>query len=192
MAFSLASPVVLGYGLSLYIVSSVTENEKLGFALGLVTASYAFGAVIFSMLYPFLFDHFGFKMDILCGLLILSSIVFYWSSLVFNFKSEVNTRIINSQQKDFNEVKILKLWLGYFLGVFAGLMIIGHAVPMISSFGGSTSTSITAITSNDSWKWYCRYLCRLVVDRFGCKRPLLTILLINSLALYGSFNNDKY
>ena len=65
----------LGYGLSLYIVSLVTENEKLGFALGLVTASYAFGAVIFSMLYPLLFDHFGFKNGYIFGLLILSSIV---------------------------------------------------------------------------------------------------------------------
>ena len=88
----------------LYIVSSVTENEKLGFALGLVTASYAFGAVIFSMLYPFLFDHFGFKNGYICGLLILHPLLFIGLVLFSTSKSEVNTRIINSQQKDFNEV----------------------------------------------------------------------------------------
>ena len=51
----------LGYGLSLFIASSITERKRLGFALGLVTASYAFGAVVFSMLYPFLFRYFGLK-----------------------------------------------------------------------------------------------------------------------------------
>jgi len=173
----------LGYGLSLYIVSSVTENEKLGFALGLVTASYAFGAVIFSMLYPFLFDYLGFKDGYICGLLILSSIVFIGLVLFSTSRVKLIQESSTSQQKDYNEVKILKLWLGYFLGVFAGLMIIGHAVPMISSFGGSTSTSITAITLMTLGSGIAGIYAGWLVDRFGCKRPLLTILLINTGAI---------
>ena len=39
----------LGYGFSLYAVSSITSNNNLGLALGAITASYAFGAVIFSI-----------------------------------------------------------------------------------------------------------------------------------------------
>ena len=65
----------LGYGLSLFIVSSITQRDKLGYALGLVTASYAFGAVAFSMLYPFLFSYFGFIKGYIIGLASLSSIV---------------------------------------------------------------------------------------------------------------------
>ena len=65
----------LGYGLSLFIVSSITDREKLGYALGLVTASYAFGAVAFSMIYPFLFSHFGFEDGYVFGLLSLSLMV---------------------------------------------------------------------------------------------------------------------
>ena len=65
----------LGYGLSLFIVSSITDREKLGYALGLVTAAYAFGAVAFSMIYPFLFSHFGFEDGYFFGLLSLSLIV---------------------------------------------------------------------------------------------------------------------
>ena len=51
----------IGYGLSLHIASSVTDDNRLGFRLGLVTASYAFGAVIFSVIFPILFDNFGFE-----------------------------------------------------------------------------------------------------------------------------------
>ena len=53
----------LGYGFSLYAASSVTSSQKLGLVLGAVSASYAFGAVIFSMLYPLLISYFGFNFD---------------------------------------------------------------------------------------------------------------------------------
>ena len=173
----------LGYGLSLHIVSSVTENKKLGFALGLITASYAFGAVIFSMLYPFLFDHFGFENGYIFGLLILSSIVAIGLILFSISRVKVEQKSIETQQKDLNETNILKLWLGYFLGVFAGLMLIGHAVPMINSFGGSASTSITAITLMTLGSGIAGIYAGWLVDRFGCKRPLLVLLMINTGAI---------
>ena len=173
----------LGYGLSLYIVSLVTENEKLGFALGLVTASYAFGAVIFSMLYPLLFDHFGFKNGYIFGLLILSSIVIIGLILFSISRVRIGQESITNQKKDLKETYIFKLWLGYFLGVFAGLMLIGHAVPMINSFGGSTSISITAITLMTLGSGIAGIYAGWLVDRFGCKRPLLAILMINTIAI---------
>ena len=173
----------LGYGLSLYIVSSVTENKKLGFALGLVTASYAFGAVIFSMIYPLLFDFFGFENGYIIGLVILSSIVVVGLILFITSKVKVDLESFVDHQKDTNKPKILKLWLGYFLGVFAGLMIIGHAVPLINSFGGSASTSITAITLMTLGSGIAGIFAGWLVDRFGCKRPLLAILMINALAI---------
>jgi len=173
----------LGYGLSLYIVSSVTENKKLGFALGLVTASYAFGAVIFSILYPFLFNHFGFENGYIFGLLTLSSIVIIGLILFSISRVKIEQKSIVNQQEDLNETNILKLWLGYFLGVFAGLMLIGHVVPMINSLGGSASTSITAITLMTFGSGIAGIYAGWLVDRFGCKRPLLAILMINTGAI---------
>jgi len=173
----------LGYGLSLYIVSSVTKKKELGFALGLVTACYAFGAVIFSMIYPLLFDFFGFENGYIIGLVILSSIVVVGLILFITSKVKVDLESFVNHQKDTNKPKILKLWLGYFLGVFAGLMIIGHAVPLINSFGGSASTSITAITLMTLGSGIAGIFAGWLVDRFGCKRPLLAILMINALAI---------
>ena len=173
----------LGYGLSLFIVSSITERDKLGYALGLVTASYAFGAVAFSMIYPFLFSYFGFISGYIIGLVSLSSIVMiglacYKFSNV-RIKKELHTDVpIQSWNS-----KIIPLWLGYFLGVFAGLMAIGHAVPLIISFGGSALTAISSITLMTLGSAFAGIYAGWLVDRYGCIRPLLIILLINCLAL---------
>ena len=175
----------LGYGLSLFIVSSITERDKLGYALGLVTASYAFGAVAFSMAYPFLFSYLGFKNGYIIGLVTLTLIVMvalicYKVSKV-NIKNELN----GDNQIQSKSLKISQLWFGYFLGVFAGLMAIGHAVPLIISFGGSTLTAVSAITLMTLGSAIAGIYAGWLVDRYGCKRPLLVILIINCLALIG-------
>ena len=175
----------LGYGLSLFIVSSITERDKLGYALGLVTASYAFGAVAFSMAYPFLFSYFGFKNGYIIGLVTLTLIVMvalicYKVSKV-NIKNELN----GDNQIQSKSLKISQLWFGYFLGVFAGLMAIGHAVPLIIAFGGSTLAAVSAITLMTLGSAIAGIYAGWLVDRYGCKRPLLFILIINCLALIG-------
>ncbi len=175
----------LGYGLSLFIVSSITERDKLGYALGLVTASYAFGAVAFSMIYPFLFSYFGFVSGYIIGLVSLSSIVliglacYKFSNMLI--KKELHAEApIHSRSS-----KIVSVWMGYFLGVFAGLMAIGHAVPLIISFGGSALTAISTITLMTLGSAFAGIYAGWLVDRYGCKRPLLIILLINCIALIG-------
>ena len=175
----------LGYGLSLFIVSSITERDKLGYALGLVTASYAFGAVAFSMAYPFLFSYLGFKNGYIIGLVTLTLIVMvalicYKVSKV-NIKNELN----GGNQIQSKRPNISQLWFGYFLGVFAGLMAIGHAVPLIISFGGSTLTAVSAITLMTLGSAIAGIYAGWLVDRYGCKRPLLIILIVNCLALIG-------
>ena len=175
----------LGYGLSLFIVSSITERDKLGYALGLVTASYAFGAVAFSIAYPFLFSYLGFKNGYIIALVTLTLIVIV--ALICYKVSKVN---IKNELNDDNQIqskssKISQLWFGYFLGVFAGLMAIGHAVPLIISFGGSTLTAVSAITLMTLGSAIAGIYAGWLVDRYGCKRPLLIILIVNCLALIG-------
>ncbi len=175
----------LGYGLSLFIASSITERKRLGFALGLVTASYAFGAVVFSMLYPFLFRYFGFERGYVIGIFALSLVVIIGLMSFKSSKVRITTNSIDNTQNNSKTPKITKLWFGYFLGVFAGLMVIGHAVPLINSFGGSTSNAITAITLMTLGSAIAGIYAGWLVDRFGCKRPLITILIMNCVAVFG-------
>ena len=175
----------IGYGLSLHIASSVTDDNKLGFRLGLVTASYAFGAVIFSVIFPILFDNFGFENGYLLGLGTLLIIVTIGLFLFIASKVKIGTSTSISQKIKPQKIKIFKLWLGYFLGVFAGLMTIAHAVPLISSFGGSAVIAITAISLMSFGSGIASVCTGWLVDRFGCKRPLVVILIINSFAILG-------
>ena len=80
----------VGYGLSLHIASSVTDKNKLGFTLGLVTASYAFGAVIFSVFYPIFFNYFGFENGYMIGIGSISIVVII--ALFLFMSSRVKTK----------------------------------------------------------------------------------------------------
>ena len=173
----------LGYGFSLYAASSVTSSQKLGLVLGAVSASYAFGAVIFSMLYPLLFSYFDFKAGYMIGVSILS-IVIIISLILFRLaKKDLTAKTKSISKNQSVKGKIIKLWLAFFLGVFAGLMTIGHAVPIIKASGGSSEIAITAISLMALGSGIAGIYAGWLADRFGCKRPILVILTISSLAL---------
>ena len=179
--FGLASG--LGYGFSLYAVSSITPRKKLGVALGAISASYAFGAVIFSMIYPLLFNYFDFKSGYIFGVGILSLVVII-SLIIFRLAKKDLTAKTESISNDKTiKTKIIKLWFGFFLGVFAGLMTIGHAVPIIKASGGSSTIAIAAITLMSFGSGIAGIYAGWLADRFGCKNPILIILTINSIAL---------
>lgn len=180
--FGLASG--LGYGFSLYAVSSITSSQKLGMALGAISASYAFGAVIFSMIYPLLFNYFDFKSGYIFGVIILSLVVII-SLVLFRLAEKDLSAKIESVSSDINiKSKFIRLWFAFFLGVFAGLMIIGHAVPIIKASGGSSTIAITAITLMTFGSGIAGICVGWLADRYGCKRPIIVILAINSFALF--------
>ena len=174
----------LGYGFSLHAVSSVVSSQKLGLALGSVTASYAFGAVVFSIIYPLLFNQFTFIVGYIIGVSILSIVVIVALFLFHSSRIELTIKANSSINNQENSPKFFRLWLGYFLGVFAGLMTIGHAVPMIKATGGSTTIAITGITLMSFGSGVAGVYAGWLSDRFGCKRPLVVILIINSIALF--------
>ena len=174
----------LGYGFSLHAVSSVVSSQKLGLALGSVTASYAFGAVVFSIIYPLLFNQFTFKIGYIIGVSILSTVVVIALFLFRNSKINIIEKTNSSFNDQENNPKFFRLWLGYFLGVFAGLMTIGHSVPMIKAMGGSITIAITGITLMSLGSGVAGVYAGWLSDRFGCKRPLVVILIINSIALF--------
>jgi len=174
----------LGYGFSLHAVSSVVSSQKLGLALGSVTASYAFGAVVFSIIYPLLFNQFTFKIGYIFGVAILSIVVVIALFLFRNSKINIIAKTNSSINDQGNNPIFFRLWLGYFLGVFAGLMTIGHAVPMIKATGGSITIAITGITLMSFGSGVAGVYAGWLSDRFGCKRPLVVILIINSIALF--------
>ena len=189
--FGLASG--LGYGFSLYAVSNITPKEKLGLALGSVTASYAFGALIFSLLYPIFIDQFNFKAGYSIGVILISTLTLVALILFLSSKIQLTANSAEKHKIPSNNPGFIRLWFGYYFGVFAGLLAIGHAVPIIKTVGGSATIAITSITLMSLGSGLAGIYSGFLADRFGCKNPLILILMTSafSLAILTIFINVK-
>jgi len=179
--FGLASG--LGYGFSLYALSHITPKEKLGLALGSVTASYAFGALIFSLLYPILIDQFNFKAGYGIGVILISTLALVALILFLSSKIQLNANSAEKHEIQSSNSGFIRLWLGYYFGVFAGLLAMGHAVPIIKTLGGSMTIAITSITLMSLGSGFAGIYSGFLADRFGCKNPLILILITSAFSL---------
>ena len=179
--FGLASG--LGYGFSLYAVSNITPKEKLGLALGSVTASYAFGALIFSLLYPIFIDQFNFKAGYSIGVILISTLTLVALILFLSSKIQLTANSTKKHEVQNNDSGFIRLWFGYYFGVFAGLLAIGHAVPIIKNVGGSTTIAITSISLMSLGSGLAGIYSGFLADRFGCKNPLILILITSAFSL---------
>ncbi len=179
--FGLASG--LGYGFSLYAVSNITPKEKLGLALGSVTASYAFGALIFSLLYPIFIDQFNFKAGYSIGVILISTLTLVALILFLSSKIQLTVNSTKKHEIQSTNPGFIRLWFGYYFGVFAGLLAIGHAVPIIKNVGGSTTIAITSISLMSLGSGLAGIYSGFLADRFGCKNPLIFILITSAFSL---------
>jgi len=179
--FGLASG--LGYGFSLYALSHITPKEKLGLALGSVTASYAFGALIFSLLYPIFIDQFNFKAGYGIGVILISTLALVALILFLSSKIQLTANSAVKHKIQSNNSGFIRLWLGYYFGVFAGLLAMGHAVPIIKTLGGSMTIAITSITLMSLGSGLAGIYSGFLADRFGCKNLLILILITSAFSL---------
>ena len=179
--FGLASG--LGYGFSLYAVSNITPKEKLGLALGSVTASYAFGALIFSLLYPIFIDQFNFKAGYSIGVILISTLTLVALILFLSSKIQLTANSTKKHEIQSTNPGFIRLWFGYYFGVFAGLLAIGHAVPIIKNVGGSTTIAIISISLMSLGSGLAGIYSGFLADRFGCKNPLIFILITSAFSL---------
>jgi len=179
--FGLASG--LGYGFSLYAVSNITPKEKLGLALGSVTASYAFGALIFSLLYPIFIDQFNFKAGYSIGVILISTLTLVALILFLSSKIQLTVNSTKKHEIQSTNPGFIRLWFGYYFGVFAGLLAIGHAVPIIKNVGGSTTIAIISISLMSLGSGLAGIYSGFLADRFGCKNPLIFILITSAFSL---------
>ena len=171
------------YGFSLYAVSKITPKEKLGLALGSVTASYAFGALIFSLLYPIFIDRFTFKLGYSVGVILISTLILVALILFLSSKIQLTENSSKKHEIQTKNPNFIRLWFGYYFGVFAGLMTIGHAVPIIKTVGGSPTIAITSITLMSLGSGLAGVYSGFLADSFGCKKPLILILITSAFSL---------
>lgn len=113
----------LGYGFGLQIAAQANPGRE-GFAMGVVTAAYALGAVIAPGLFARALDAGG----VLAAMLGLAAALVAaggFAALMMRgvrFAAEPGLKATGGSGQP-----LALMWLGYFGGVMAGLMVIGHA-----------------------------------------------------------------
>lgn len=173
----------LGYGFSLHACTIVCHKAKRGLALGAITGSYALGAVTFSILYPALLGEFHLNTTYLIATGLLSSLVGIGAVLIFFSKVETRSAPEQQQSPRPKNMGFVKLWFGYCFGVFAGLMAIGHAVPIIKAMGGSLQTATSSIVLMSIGSGISGLIAGYIADKFGCRKPLATLSLASGFGL---------
>jgi predicted MFS family arabinose efflux permease len=131
----------LGYGYVLQLVGRVLSDFK-GFSMAAVTAAYAIGATLFSLILAKLIQSYSlaFALNILalCFVIsgLLSGTIVKLLAVVYTIKGDVKTVESGSRSN------IGLLWVSYGASVLAGLMSIGHAAGIVESVGGQYSVAI--------------------------------------------------
>ncbi len=136
----------LGYGFGLQFAALAIPDRK-GWAMGVVTAAYAFGAALSPLVFTRAVAAGGFSaaMEILALSLVIIGVV---AALLIR---KSNTRYINKTQETQSDAPlsshILTLWIAYGAGVSAGLMAIGHAAALAEArgFNGWTAPAVLAV-----------------------------------------------
>ncbi len=173
----------LGYGFGLQIAAQANPGRE-GLAMGIVTASYAFGSVFSPVLFGRALESGGFTMAMM-GLAVvlictgaISAVLMRKSGVRFQVgKPKAAATYVPIQSQ-------LLLWLGYFGAVLAGLMVIGHAAEIAASLhSGMPLWVAPAIIAA------CNLLGSLVGGRLADKSSLgillATLAIMTSVAVAG-------
>jgi len=132
----------IGYGYVLQLVGKAAAERK-GFAMAAVTAAYAVGSVVFSLLLAHLVSNYStvVALSTMAGIIILAGFV---AALTLVRAGARYTEAPSSEPvgRADQASSIGLWWLAYGCSVFAGLMAIGHAAGIVQSLGGAYEDSI--------------------------------------------------
>ena len=173
----------LGYGFSLYLVGCAFDRHR-GLAIGTVTAVYALGATLFAKYFQYLIDaggpaHGFTRMAIIMlGVAIVSSALLQVSRTPRPIKT-------NGGSVPYRKGTIILLWLGYGLGVAAGLMAIGHAAQIVAVRSTRLDTIIIGVMLITLGNALGGFIAGLIADKWPVKTLLIVLPLLSGIALAG-------
>jgi OFA family oxalate/formate antiporter-like MFS transporter len=129
----------VGYGYSLQLAAQAWPQRK-GFAMGMVTAVYALGAMAFAKIFTVLIGRFG-PDGTFAALAALLLVVALLVAVLLQFTKSTYQSVATTEHAVDLRIRrtlILRLWLGYGLGAAAGLLAIAHAAGIVAAAGGTT------------------------------------------------------
>ena len=116
----------LGYGFGLQIAAQANPGRE-GVAMGVVTAAYALGAVLSPALFSGAVAGGGFGLAMVGLALVLIMAGLISAALLRMGHARYRAETVGTGGTVMATKRLMLIWLGYFGGVMAGLMVIGHA-----------------------------------------------------------------
>ncbi|MEM6578485.1 MAG: MFS transporter [Pseudomonadota bacterium] len=129
----------LGYGFGLQIAAQVNPGRE-GVAMGVVTATYALGAAVSPLLFDMAMGAGGFRFAMIC----LASSLIAAGGLSAAAMARADARYAKPRPEgtgpalqSTSQQSLILLWVTYFGGVMAGLMVIGHSAGIAAEAEGA-------------------------------------------------------
>ncbi|MFT5006967.1 MAG: OFA family oxalate/formate antiporter-like MFS transporter [Paracoccaceae bacterium] len=173
----------LGYGYALQFSGRAYRDRK-GFAMGVITASYALGAVVFPLPLRLAIELGGWSMALLflalCLLVFsaISALMLAQSKITYTHDAETAGQTITGMRS-----QIILLWLSYCGAVTAGLMVIGHATGVSETRGGGAFWIVAAPIVIATANMAGSMLGGILIDRVRGHIVLASLAALSSITL---------
>ncbi len=174
------------YGYVLQLVGRALPDHK-GFAMAAVTAAYAVGSVVFSLILARLVEHTSHAtaLTVMGVIIVISGIIaaVLMKSCAVSFKS-VNQNVRSETRLKSTPVLVALLWLAYSCSVFAGLMAIGHAAGIVQSLGGEYGLAIWGAVFIGIGSSIGGFFIGWVINRNNMNTWLMALPIISAVFLF--------
>ncbi len=173
----------VGYGYTLQLVAQAWPRRK-GLAMGAVTAVYALGAKLFAKVLAMLIMRYGIDTayltmaGVLLGVAVAVAIMLHFARARYRGDSDGSAVAIGRDWR-----LLAYLWLGYGLGVVAGLMAIGHAAALVAARGGGGKLPVLGAMLIGLGNAAGGFLFGWLADRWPVKRLLGLLPMLSAAAL---------
>jgi OFA family oxalate/formate antiporter-like MFS transporter len=130
----------IGYGYALHIAREARPDRK-GLAIGIVTAAYALGVVVFARLFAKLIAYGGAGFTFIAMAAIVFAIGLAGAALLRlagAVRCDLPSDLAASGDPPQHRRIFTLLWIGYGFGAAAGLMALGHAAGIVAATGGTS------------------------------------------------------
>lgn len=171
----------VAYGTSIRVAQE-TFPRRTGLATGCVVASYSFGAAAFAPALAVSFEHLGSASTLLIAAAILAG-----SGLLAAWAFAQAGPVSPPHPKPVRPTALTKggfpsLWLGFFAGSVAGVMVLSHAAGIAISFGAAAPASM-AVTASALSNGFGRLVGGALSDHVGPRLMLVGTQVGCALAL---------
>jgi len=172
----------LGYGFALTLASRTAHR---GVAMGAVTGSYALGASGFAKIFALLVAWGGVTaaLSVLAAVLVFVAVAAVPLLAGSTLSDEVVSREAAAVEGQFGRL-VVWMWLGYGLGVAAGLMAIGHAAGIVAASGGLMGDAVTGAMLIGLGNAAGGFASGWLADRWPVRLQLVGLPLLSAAALF--------